>query len=229
MRTAASSQIAKHIAGATPVASAKSQNAVSATRGVISGASVTVGSTTTTTVQLNGSSTDVPADVVGSYAPKAGDVVEVLIIGSRLVVLGPVQLPGMPSIAGLTGLTSIDGSVAIVAAAGVDDLSVRPGEIIFDYQGSLASGVSPPWHSRFPVIVTGFAADLGTFASDLEFAVRVNGSNIGVATMTSASTGHLATTATPLAAYTDLVSVAIVGAGSGNADLIVHVELAFPT
>jgi hypothetical protein len=87
-------QIAKIIKGVpTAPTSARKPAPLILTRATISGLAVTQGAVSTTTIQLAGSSVDVPADLIGNYIPVIGDIVEVLVAPPRLLVLGPSTIP----------------------------------------------------------------------------------------------------------------------------------------
>lgn len=86
-------QLAKHIAGA-PIAHTPTRQpqGTNLTRGVIVGLTETNGPQVT--AQIAGSNVAVPVDVVDTYAPTVGDVVEILVAPPRLLVLGPSSTTG---------------------------------------------------------------------------------------------------------------------------------------
>jgi Head domain of trimeric autotransporter adhesin len=90
MSSHAMRQLAKKIAGAPAAQTATRAPApLSLTRATVSGVGILQGAQPTTMVQLAGSAVDVAADVVGGYVPAPGAVVEVMVSGPRLIVLGP--------------------------------------------------------------------------------------------------------------------------------------------
>jgi hypothetical protein len=97
-------------------------------------------------------------------------------------------------------------------------------EFIFHLQGTLVNTASPPYHSRWRSQIVGVSADMGTFASDITFEVLLNGTPIVTYGMTSESTGPIDVGPFEVQAYTDLVTVQVTDVGSGNSDLVVHVE-----
>lgn len=120
-------------------------------------------------------------------------------------------------------------------------VGVKQIEAVFDYVGTVTASTSPPWHARFGTSIASVSADLGTFGSTLTFQVLVTGVALQVTvsttlvdtvTMTGAHLGSIALvapvtapTTALLTPYTSLVTVEVVTAGSGNENLVVHVEL----
>lgn len=99
-------------------------------------------------------------------------------------------------------------------------------EQIFHYAGSLAAGRSPQWHSRWYATIVSVSADLSTYTSPVVFELLVDGTSVG--TFTVGSSILLSTPVSPVAKlipYDDVVAVEITTPGSGNADLVVHVEM----
>ena len=101
--------------------------------------------------------------------------------------------------------------------------------LLFHLPGGLIVATSDPLHARYSCDIIGISADLGTFSSDCTFVVYVNGSPVYTVGMTSVSTGLIIVSPTPLAPYTDLVTVACTDAGTGNSGLVVNVELGVVT
>lgn len=97
--------------------------------------------------------------------------------------------------------------------------------LLFHMPGSLTTATSPPLHSRYIANIVGVSADLGFFDSDVTFDILVNGSSIATILVTEASTGYLEVASTPLNPYTDLVTIETTSIGTGNEELVVHVEL----
>jgi len=98
-------------------------------------------------------------------------------------------------------------------------------ELPFHMPGPLSLATSPPLHARYACSITGIAADLGVFSTDVEFEVLVNGTMVYTINQTSQSTGLIPVAPTALVAYTDLITVQTTSIGTGNSDLVVHVEL----
>ena len=99
--------------------------------------------------------------------------------------------------------------------------------LLFNMPGSLSLAESDPVHARWPCNITGVAADLSVFSSDVSFDLLVNGSVVQSFTLTSAASGFVAVTGSPaLRAYLDLVQVETTSVGTGNSGLVVHIELA---
>jgi hypothetical protein len=99
--------------------------------------------------------------------------------------------------------------------------------LLFNMPGALTLSTSDPLHSRWPCNITGLAADLNVFGSDVTFKLLVNGSTVATETMTGAAIGLIPVSGSPaLRAYLDLVQVETTVIGTGNIGLVVHVELA---
>ena len=101
-------------------------------------------------------------------------------------------------------------------------------EAVFQLQAALTATTSPPWHCRFGATLVAVAADLGVFSTGpIEFDLLVNGSSVQSFSFDAQSSGRM--TVDPpqpeIVAYTDLVAIEMTSVGSGNSDLVVHVEL----
>lgn len=97
--------------------------------------------------------------------------------------------------------------------------------LLFSMPGALVTGISDPMHARYPCNIVAISADLSTFTGVVDVDLLVNGTVIHSLAIPSSSTGLVSVTSTPLAAYTDLVTVQTTSVGSGNMGLVVHVEL----
>lgn len=135
----------------------------------------------------------------------------------------PVGLEELSNASGMTQVPS--GHVPTFSGqAGSYQPAPNYAEFIFHLQGSLTSTESPPYHSRWASQIVGVSADLGTFTDDVTWEVLVNGTPVITITQTAQSTGQIAAGPVQIAAYTDLVTIQVTDTGSGNSDLVVHVE-----
>lgn len=100
--------------------------------------------------------------------------------------------------------------------------------MLFHQIGSLVANVSPPQHSRVQCRPIAVAADMGTYGSPAIFRVLINGVVVGSPiTINAPATGRILfpNPSPTIDPYIDLVTVETVDPGSGNSDLVIHVEL----
>ena len=101
-------------------------------------------------------------------------------------------------------------------------------EVVFQLQGALSATTSPPWHCRYGATIVAVAADLGVFSTGpVEFDLLVDSSSVQSFSFDAQSSGRmlLDSPQPELVAYTDLIAIETTSIGSGNSDLVVHVEL----
>lgn len=139
-------QLAKLIAGAPLVTPTKAPEPLSWTRGVVSSFADGVA-----TVQLASSAQDVEGDVLGSYVPNAGDIVEVIINSPRVIILGPLY-PGSDTgwiaVTFEGSWTNYTGDAGPASYRKIGNMIAMQGQIDGDSSGSVAfnlpDGFRPP-------------------------------------------------------------------------------------
>ena len=129
-----------------------------------------------------------------------------------------------------TGLQFLRGSTAgrhvLIDTRGIVTPPVFA-ETIFNYVGTVAVGASPPWSSRRTTNIVAVRANLGTFGTKLTFELKVGTTVVKTVTMAAKDLLPLAVTPVkPIKAYKTLVSIDVTSAGTGNANLVVYVQMA---